>query len=67
MIDQPTAKPDGDGCGPGLKISSDHVPGGAHFGFFDAHVSFLSNGLSPDLLRDLLTPAGGEEVVEPGQ
>jgi prepilin-type processing-associated H-X9-DG protein len=51
--------------GADLKISSEHA-GGAMVGFFDAHVSFLQNGLSTDVLRGLLTAAGGEPVADPG-
>jgi prepilin-type processing-associated H-X9-DG protein len=52
--------------GPGLTISSHH-PGGANVGWFDAHVSLLSNTTSIKLLRGLLTAAGGEPVSDPGQ
>jgi prepilin-type processing-associated H-X9-DG protein len=51
--------------GPGLKISSDHADGGANVGYFDAHVSFLPNGLSPDVLRGLFTASGGETIRVP--
>jgi prepilin-type processing-associated H-X9-DG protein len=37
----------------------------ANVGFFDGHVSFLSNDLSPEVLRSLLTISGGETVALP--
>jgi hypothetical protein len=36
--------------------------GGAYFAFADASVHFLSNQVSPSVLRALSTPAGGEEL-----
>jgi prepilin-type processing-associated H-X9-DG protein len=53
------------GHGPGLKISSNHAAGGANVGYFDAHVSFLPVGFSPEVLRGLLTAAGGEIIRMP--
>jgi prepilin-type processing-associated H-X9-DG protein len=47
-----------------LGISSHH-PGGANILFCDGSVHFLSNGISPDVLRALLTAAGGENVPIP--
>jgi prepilin-type processing-associated H-X9-DG protein len=51
-------------AGSGLKISSNHG-GGANVGFFDCHVSFLAADCSPEVLRSLLTIAGGETVEIP--
>jgi len=50
--------------GAGLKISSNHG-GGANVLFFDNHVSFLADDLSPEVLRSLLTISGGETVKVP--
>jgi prepilin-type processing-associated H-X9-DG protein len=36
--------------------------GGANFLFVDGHVVFLSDNVSPDVLRALATPAGGERI-----
>ena len=51
----------------GNGIISSHHPGGANVGWFDAHVSHLSNTTSIKLLRGLLTAAGGEPVSDPNQ
>jgi prepilin-type processing-associated H-X9-DG protein len=45
-------------------ISSAH-PGGANALFFDGSVHYLSDGLSADLLRGLLTANGHEPVAPP--
>ena len=49
-------------CGPNDEPFSFHT-GGAQAVFGDGHVQFLRDGLSPQVLRAICTPAGGEVVT----
>ena len=40
--------------------------GGANFVMADASVRFVSDKISPDMLRALTTPGGGEDIREEG-
>jgi prepilin-type processing-associated H-X9-DG protein len=46
-----------------FSISSGHVVEGAHVAFCDSHVEFLPSSTSKELLRALLTRAGGEPLM----
>ena len=43
-----------------LEIQDCFRPTGSNVGFFDASVKFLSKNIDPDLLKALITSAGGE-------